>query len=61
MQNIRMHETIVIGSVIIDVYRLVDKTKNEKNCDANIKEKGTVAWTGEGYVSLAKNNVTNTA
>ena len=40
-----MHETVVIGSVIIDVYRLVDKMKNEKNFDANIKGKGTVAWT----------------
>ena len=25
-----MHKTVVIGSVIIDVYRLVDKMKNEK-------------------------------
>ena len=40
-----MHNTVVIGSVIIDVYRLVDKMKNENNWDANIKEKGTVAWT----------------
>ena len=41
-----MHKTVVIGSVIIDVYRLVDKMKNENNLDANIlREKGTVAWT----------------
>jgi len=33
--------------VIIDVYRLVDKMKNKKNLDANIREKGTVAWTSE--------------
>ena len=38
-----MHKTVVIGSVSIDVYRLVDKVKNEKNVDANIREKGTVA------------------
>jgi len=30
---------VVIGSVIIDVYRLVDRMKNEKNLDANIREK----------------------
>ena len=35
-----MHKTVVIGSVIIDVYRLVDKMKNENNLDANIREKG---------------------
>ena len=40
-----MHKTVVIGSVIIDVYRLVDKMKNEKNLDANIREKETVAST----------------
>ena len=41
-----MHKTVVIGSVIIDVYRLVDKMKNENNLDANIlREKETVAWT----------------
>jgi len=34
--------TVVIGSVSIDVYRLVGKMKNEKNLDANIREKGTV-------------------
>jgi len=34
--------TVVIGSVSIDVYRLLDKMKNEKNLDANIREKGTV-------------------
>jgi len=34
-----MHKTVVIGSVIIDVYRLVDRMKNEKNLDANIREK----------------------
>ena len=39
-----MHKTVVIGSVIIDVYRLIDKMKNEKNLDANIREKATVAW-----------------
>ena len=38
-----MHKTVVIGSVIIGVYRLVDTIKNEKNLDANIREKGTVA------------------
>jgi len=33
-------------SVIIDVYRFVDKMKNENNLDANIlREKGTVVWT----------------
>jgi len=37
-----MYKTVVIGSVIIDVYRVVDKMKNEKNVDANIREKGTV-------------------
>ena len=37
-----MHKTVVIGSVIIDVYRVVNKVKNEKNVDANIREKGTV-------------------
>ena len=40
-----MHKTVVISSVIIDVYILVDKMKNEKNLDANIKENGTVVWT----------------
>ena len=40
-----MHKTVVIGSVIIGVYRLVDTIKNENNLDANIREKGTVAWT----------------
>ena len=25
-----MHKTVVVGSVIIDVYRLVDNMKNEK-------------------------------
>jgi len=40
-----MHKTVVIGSVIIDVYRLVDRMKNEKNLDANIREKWTIAWT----------------
>ena len=40
-----MHKTVVIGSVIIDLYRLVDKMKNEKKLDANITEKGIVAWT----------------
>ena len=35
-----MHNTVVIGSVITDVYRLVNKVKNEKNLDANIREKG---------------------
>ena len=39
-----MHKTVVIGSVIMDEYRLVDKMKNEQNLDAN-REKGTVAWT----------------
>jgi len=34
--------TVVIGSVSIDVYRLLDKMKNEKKLDANIREKGTV-------------------
>jgi len=38
-----MHKTVVIGSVIIDVYRVENKVKNEKNVDANIREKGTVA------------------
>ena len=38
-----MHKAVVIGSVIIDVYRLVDKMKNEKNLDANIREKETVS------------------
>ena len=33
-----MHKTVVIGSVIIDVYRLIDKMKNENNLDANIRE-----------------------
>jgi len=37
-----MHKTVVIGSVIIGVYRLVNKVKNENNLDANIREKGTV-------------------
>ena len=37
-----MHKTVVIGSVSIAEYRLVDKMKNEKNLDANIREKGTV-------------------
>jgi len=32
-----MHKTVVIGSVIIDVYGLVDKMKNEKNLDTNIR------------------------
>ena len=32
-----MHKTVVIVSVIIDVYRLVDKMKNEKNLDTNIR------------------------
>jgi len=27
------------------VYRLVDKIKIENNLDANIREKGIVAWT----------------
>jgi len=40
-----MHKTVVIGSVIIGVYRMVDEMKNENNLDANIREKGTVAWT----------------
>ena len=40
-----MHKTVVIGSVTIDLYRLVDKMKNEKKLDANITEKGIVAWT----------------
>ena len=40
-----MNKTVVIGSVIIDIYRLVDKMKNEKKLDANITEKGFVAWT----------------
>mgnify|MGYP006890609625 CR=1 FL=1 len=40
-----MHKTVVIGSVIIDVYRLVNKMKNKKNLDANIRENGTVALT----------------
>ena len=40
-----MRKTVVISSVIINVYILVDKMKNEKNLDANIKENGTVAWT----------------
>ena len=40
-----MHKTVVTGSVIIDVYRLVDKMKNEKNLDANIRE---LLRTGEG-------------
>ena len=40
-----MHKAVVIGSVIIDVYRLVGKTKNENNLDANIRENGTVVWT----------------
>ena len=35
-----MHKTVVIGSVSIAEYRLVDKMKNEKNLDANIREKG---------------------
>ena len=47
-----MHRTVVIDSVIIDVYRLVDKMKNEKNLDANIEkgtcldgqEKGRLVW-----------------
>jgi len=39
-----MHKTVVIGSVIIDVYRLVDEMKNENNLDENLREKGTVAW-----------------
>jgi len=34
-----MCKTVVIGSVIIDVYRLVDKMKNENHWDANIREK----------------------
>ena len=34
-----MYKTVVIGSVIIDMYRLVDKMKNENNWDANIREK----------------------
>jgi len=38
-----MHKTVVIGSVIIDVYRLVDEMKNENNLDENLREKGTVA------------------
>ena len=33
-----MHKTVVIGSVIIDVDRLIDKMKNENNLDANIRE-----------------------
>ena len=40
-----MHKTVVIGSVILDVYRLVDEMRIENNLDANIREKGTVAWT----------------
>ena len=40
-----MHKMVVIGSVIIDVYRLVNKMKNKKNLDANIRENGTVALT----------------
>ena len=40
-----MHKTVIIGSVIIDEYNLLDKMKNEKNLDANIREKETVAWT----------------
>ena len=40
-----MHKTVIIGSVIIDEYNLLDKMKNEKNLDANIKENGTVVWT----------------
>ena len=40
-----MHKTVVIGSVITDMYRLVGKMENEKNLDANIREKDTVAWT----------------
>ena len=47
-----MHKAVVIGSVIIDVYRLVDKMKNEKNLDANIREKGTVAWTDRRRVGI---------
>ena len=38
-----MHKTVVIGSVIIDVYRLVDEMKNGNNLDENLREKGTVA------------------
>jgi len=45
-----MHKIVVIGSVIIDVYRLVDKMKNENNSDANIRERGTVAWTDRRMV-----------
>ena len=52
MQKIRIQKTAVIGSVIIDVYRLVDKMKNEKNLDANIREKGTVAWTVRRRVGI---------
>ena len=48
MKKIRMHKTVVIGSVIIDVYRLVDK--NEKKLDGNTQEKGELLLgrTGEG-------------
>mgnify|MGYP007091337628 CR=1 FL=1 len=38
-----MHKTVVIGSAIIDMYRLVNKMKNKKNLDANITKTGTVA------------------
>ena len=49
-----MYKTVVIGSVIIDVYRLVDKMKNEKkigckhkrkgNCCLDGQEKGRLVW-----------------
>ena len=37
-----MHKTVVIGSVTIDLYRLVDKMKNE-----NITEKGICCLDGQ--------------
>ena len=46
-----MHKTVVIGSVIIGVYRLVDEMKNENNLDENLREKGTVAWTGRRRIT----------
>jgi len=48
-----MHKTVVIGSVIIDVYRLVDtmkkwkfgcKHKRKGNCCLDGQENGRLVW-----------------
>ena len=48
-----MHKTVVIGSVIIDVYRLVDKMENGNNLDGNIREKGNCCLDGQEKGRLA--------